>query len=299
MAELNPLQRAVAAYKRQALDELGPERVLDGVRLLKEVNARLPGRDLLTATAADIKAAGVRLFAAGEPRTQSRFLTAELQRFFAAAQAEELVAVNPLTGAARLAVDGATAGDSDGPELVAVTAELVAELIADGIQAGLRMSPIALPVAELGEDEGPLDHLVSLLSARWQGLARRLRPLLATVRVLIPAAGVVLGIMAFFDPSGPFGTGMELSNAMQDLKMNVALLESQELLSVADITTLSELGARLHAPTTNAAKHFDLLRVRLAPPVLYLRYKKTGGLLVMEGGQRGGMNQGVFTVRQR
>ena len=63
--------------------EKNPYQLQLAIRLLKEVNRRLPNQNLLEASLDEIKAAGGRLFAEGEPREHGRFLTAELRSFSA------------------------------------------------------------------------------------------------------------------------------------------------------------------------------------------------------------------------
>ena len=90
--------QAVAAYKQKASARLQPGQIQEAVRLLKEVNRRLPDRDLLEASRDELKAAGARLFADGEPREHGRFLSSELGAFYDAALDAGLIGRHPLTG---------------------------------------------------------------------------------------------------------------------------------------------------------------------------------------------------------
>ena len=162
-----PLLQAVSAYTRRARQRLEAGEVEVAVRLLKELNRRLPGQNLLTATVEELKEAGARLFAEGEPRSRSRFLSAELRELFDTALAEGLVLRHPLTGAVRLP-------DPDSPpagavmtreEAAAEAVQVIANLLEDAIRVGLAVPGMAVAVAEAGEGGRPVPGCSSGWSA--------------------------------------------------------------------------------------------------------------------------------------
>jgi hypothetical protein len=301
--------QAVSSYKRLALAELGADSAREGVRLLKELNRRLQSRNLLTATLADIKAAGARLFTEGESQEASRFLSAELRRFYTVALEEGLVAVNPLTGEAHrasptpaeAAPTPAAAAAAPAEETTAGTARLVAGVIDEGIQAGLTLSPLALPLAEMGGRAGAAERLADALAGRWSRLAVHLRPVLLLARLVVPAAVVILVLVTVFGDSDPMSTGLAeataTGNAIRDLTF---LLESRhdESTGIEASSSLEDLGRRVGINVDGAAELFDLQRVVARPPMLYLRHKQSGDLVVLTEELRGSLRDGTWRVRR-
>ncbi len=296
----SPLLQAVSGYTRRARARLGPQEVETAVRLLKEVNRRLPGRNLLQAGVAELKEAGARLFAEGEPREGSRFLSAELRHFFDAALADGLIVRHPLTGQVSLprAEEEAEAAGAQPAAVAEQAAKVVADLLEDAVRVGLLASPIAVPLAELGEGENRVEELLGLLAARWSWLASQLHWLLQVVRVAVPLAALVFGVSAALDPSSPLtgGQAMLTGQAMQELRVTLSLLEERELPAGTEAASLEQLGDLAGAGLQAATKVFTLERAVLRPPVLYLRERASGALVVVTPGQRGVLRDGGWRV---
>jgi len=295
------LMQAVAAYKQRAGARLQPEQVQEAVRLLKEVNRRLPGRNLLEASRDELKAAGTRLFADGEPRQNGPFLTFELREFFDAALAAGIVLRHPLTGEARL---GPTPGEDSGvtrQEAAQRAAKLVAGIIEESIQKGLLLSPLAAPVAEAGDEPDTfLERLLSGLSGRWQLLARSLCPVLRAARVVVPLAAVVISLSAALDAGNPLNaranSAFATGEAVRRLELAVNLAQNQEWDEQSGISSLEELGERVGLPLPEASEVFDLEKIVTRPYILYLRHRQSGTLVILGLERRATLRQGTWRV---
>jgi hypothetical protein len=297
----SPLLRAVSAYTRRARARLTPAEVELAVRLLKEVNRRLAGRNLLDASVDELRAAGARLFAEGEPREHSRFLTAELRQFFDAAIEEGLVVRHPLSGAVRLPDPDAPAAATGlaVEEVAEQAAKIVANVLEDAVQTGLMLSPLAVPVAEAGEGGGMVEELVRTLASRWSWLAGQLHWLLQAVRVLVPLGAMVLGLTAWFSSSNPLtGQGAFLTGqAMQELKIAVNLLDSREM-GTTQFRSLEDLGQQLGAPLLQSSSVFTLERAMVHPTILYLRHRDSDALVILTPDHRATLRKGRWRLLQ-
>ncbi len=284
----SPLMTAVTAYKKSALERLNAGQVQEAIRLLKLVNQNLPGRNLLDASLEEIKTAGAQVFDGGELRSNSKFLSSELNRFYDAALDKELIQRHPINGRAHLGPktpDQPPAQRGTGEKV----ASLVSNLIENGIQAGFMVSPLAMPLAEMGEQNAALDRFVNGLSGRWYELANRCEWFFSMLRVAIPIVTILIALTTFLDPSkSPFSGSASFAtgNAMQDIKLMVNLLESEEPRGV-EISTLEELGNWIGVPSARAAEVFDLEQLRVAPSILYLRHKQSGALIIVTSEHRG------------
>jgi hypothetical protein len=295
----NPLLQAVSAYKRQAGQRLRAEQLQEAVRLLKEVNRRLPSHNLLQASLEELKGAGARLFAEGESRDTSKFLSAELQRFFDVALEEGLISYHPITGAARIQDEADEQPKLSPQEAAAQAAALVAAVVEEGLQQGLMLSPLAMPLAEMDERRGLVDRLVSRLSGRWQTLAARMHLPLAVARVAIPLAAILLAVNGAMESGNPlasrYNTAVASGEAVRqlDLALNMVINQEGEL---GEISSLEELGDRVGVPLAKAAEVFELENAVREPPILYLRHKKSDTLVVITPGHRGALRRGVWRV---
>jgi hypothetical protein len=300
----SPLLVAVNAYTRRARARLGADQVGEGVRLLKELNRRLAGRNLLAAPLDELKAVGARVVAEAGGGDRGRFLTAELRAFFDAALEEGLIVRHPLTGAVRLPDPEGVAAAADMPrEDGAVEAvKLVANLLEEAVQASVIVSPLALTVADLGEGGHPLVELLERLAGRWSSLTGSLHWLLEVVKVVVPLGALVLGLGAFLEGGGPFlgGGAMSTGNAMQELKVAVALLGEREIPGEggAEPSSLQQLGDLVGTGFMAAPKVFDLERAVVRPPILYLRHRETGALVVVTPEHRGALRDGRWRMLQ-
>lgn len=295
----SPLMAAVAAYKKAAA-ELSPEQLQEGVRLLKEVNRRLPSRNLLDAAKTDLKAAGQEIINGAGGRVEGRFLSRELRRFYDAAFAEGLLALHPLTSAAQLPTS--TPGDDPdaAPRGAEAAAELVTGLIEEGLQAGMLLSPLAIPASELGQPSR-LDTFVANLEGRWAELAEKAKWLLSALRVAIPAVGVILTVTTVITGRDPVGSranaAFSTGNAMQEVKIMVNLLDSVEL-QPRRYDTFEELGRAVGAPTESMAEIFELEGLSRFPTVLFLRHRSSGALVMVSEDQRATLADGRIRIRR-
>jgi hypothetical protein len=322
-----PLLLAVSAYTRRARQRLEAGEVEVAVRLLKELNRRLPGQNLLTATVEELKEAGARLFAEGEPRSRSRFLSAELRELFDAALAEGLVLRHPLTGAVRLP-------DPDSPpagavitreEAAAEAVQVIANLLEDAIRVGLAVPGMAVAVAEVGEGGAPGPRALERLVSRWSLLTGRARWLLEVVRFAVPVAALVLGLQVAMEQGGPLnpGEGMTTGQALQELKVGVNLLASREMSAPpskrsaggdqwndgppaatgaaglpAGDGSFDQLAQLVGMPFSASSRVFTLERFVAVPPTLYLRHRESGALLVVAEGRRAVLDRGRWRVTE-
>lgn len=293
------LLKAVHAYKSEASHRLEPRRLELAIRLLKELHRQLGQGDLLHASLQEIKAAGARVLAKGELREHSKFLSAELVRFFDAALAAGCIGYHPIRKTARLTEEPGPERRFDVRAAGARAAELVAGVLADGIQQGLMISPLAAPLADLGGSTGPVDRLFGVVSGRWQRLAARMGWLLELARIAIPAATLVLAVSAAFDSGNPFtaayGSALESGQAVQHLEIAVNLL-ANEGRGTSKIGSLTELGDRVGVPLDDVAEVFELQRATVTPPILYLRHRKTGTLVVLTPERRASLRHGRWKV---
>ena len=69
---------ALREYKRRAVDRLTPDALLASMALLKELNALVPGRSLLTASIEELNAAARQLMERGHTREELKTFNAEL-----------------------------------------------------------------------------------------------------------------------------------------------------------------------------------------------------------------------------
>jgi hypothetical protein len=292
--------QAVAAYKQRASQRLRPEQLREAVRLLKEVNRRLAGHNLLEASRDELKTAGTQLFADGEPRENSRFLSGELGAFYDAALEAGLILRHPLTGEARLGAAAAEPAGVTRQEAAERAAKLVAGIVEECIQQGFLLSPLAAPLGEASEaPDGFVERLVSGLSGRWQRLARALHPVLAATRVALPGVAVIFALSAAMDGGGPFssggGAGMTSGQAVHDLEVAMEITYSQEG-SLEGVSSLSDLEERSGMPANRISKVFELERVTSEPPTLYLRHRKDGALVILGAGRRAVIRKGSWQV---
>lgn|GEM_PF-5055272 len=319
------LLQAVSAHARRARQRLDAGEAETSIRLLKELNRRLPGGNLLTATMSELRAAGARLFAEGEPRTRSRFLSAELKEFYDVAFAEGLVLRHPLTGAVRLPDPEAQAASAvmTREEAASEAAQVIANLLEDAVRFGLAVPGLAVAVAEAGEGGAPGPRVLERMVGRWSLVTGRAHWLLEVVRFAVPVAVLVLGLGVAMEQGGPLnpGEGMTTGQAVQELKVAVNLLASREMAAppskhpvrgrpsdegrpvtagapaaLAEVGGLEELGQLVGLPMSAAIRSFTLDRLAMDPPTLYVRHRETGALLVLAEGRRAALERGRWRV---
>jgi hypothetical protein len=275
---------ALAAYEQAVLHELGAARTLDAVRLIESVEASLPGGGVLYATSGDLEAAvKIALARMGDPETFQP-LAAEVARFRSLAVEYGLVGRGP-RGRTEVEVEIAApleAAPADREEIVKVVSRLVANIIEEGLQSALLISPMAAVAPEIGGRGGALDQTAELAGSRWRSLAHRLEKPLDVFRIAFPLVALVLALNSLFSCSGPIGTrtrsAFVTGAGVNQIKKLVRDMHSG-LGDPATIETLPELAQRSGFPTDVAARTFRLRRVRWG--AVYLEHIETGKTVVV------------------
>jgi hypothetical protein len=283
--ERRPFRDALLVYEEATLPEIGAVSTMDAIRLIEAVDGCLVGGGVLFATQDDLEAA-LQLVLAQEGNTDSSvFLRAEMDRFLDLAAAHGLAARHPSSGEARVEIVGDKTDLPNRQEITRLMTRLVAKLVEEGLSSALLVSPLAVPVSEVGEEGGALDQAAEHLSKRWRGLTHRLRQPLDVLRIALPATALLLALNSFFSCSGPLGSRTRsavLTGAgVNQLKALTRDMAGPGIGDPYTIGTLQELSERTGLPTDRASEVFRLKRVLYG--VVYLEHLETGKLAVISG----------------
>ncbi len=292
---------ALREYKRRAAERLDLDALLAAMALIKELNALVPDRNLMTARLEDLNAAAAELMKRGHSREELQAFNAELTAFYDAAWDAGLLNWHPIRKTARRL--GEAAGESTPDDLpsqgLGWAADYLANIIQEGVQRGLMLTPFALAVNDLAQEGGIVDDLVERFSSRWSAAARRLAWLLDAVKVGVPIVGVVLAAAAWFGPDNPILRAQREAtrshNALQKLNIALNMMDSVPYAAAA-LPDLATLGARVGIPLDQEAKEFTLLRADPRVPMLILRQEDTGRTIFLQPGVVASVRDGRIRV---
>jgi len=301
-----PLLQAVREYKKGATARLEPERLLTVLQLIKDLNALVPGADLLKATDSELITALGALARKGLNAADLNLLQEELFAFYDAAMDAGLTALHPLRGTARIqsaeTVQEAASGEESalGASMGAVT-EYLANILQDGVQKGLMLSPLAQSAAALQEEGDRLEPYWNLLPRRWFRFLHRFPWVPDSLRVGILIASLILALAAWFGPDNPFmGAHREAAatgSAIKKLQIAMNLMINFSPGQLDGISSLSALGQQVGIPLEEEEALFSLLRVNSRAPILYLRHTPTQALVVLSPQTVDSYRDGRWTKR--
>ena len=287
---LPPVLQAVREYKKEAAGRLMPERLMTVVQLLRDLNAAVPSHDLLRATDAELGEALAALAGKGKSPSDLNLLQQELFSFYDAAMEAGLTAFHPLRGTARIQGEDADrlpeSGGRDplGASMGAVT-EYLANVLQDGIQRGLMLSPLAQPAAALQEEGGGMEKYWNLMPRRWYRFLHRFPWVADSVKIGVPIVSLILALATWIGPGNPFmGAHREAvaaGNAFKKLQVAMGLMINSVPGELDGLTSLSTLGQRVGFPLEEEDALFALLRVNSRVPILYMRHQSTGTLVFL------------------
>ena len=163
--------------------------------------------------------------------------------------------------------------------------EYLANVLQEGVQKGLMLSPLAQSAAALQEGGGGLEAYWNLLPRRWFRFLHRFPWVPDSLRIGIPILSMILALAAWFGPDNPFLGGHReaaaTGNAIKKLQIAMNLMINSAPGELDGLSSLSALGQRVGVPLEEEEALFSLVRVNSNVPILYLRHIPTGALVFL------------------
>jgi hypothetical protein len=281
---------ALRTYEDAALPEIGAIRTLDAVGFIEAVNGCLDGGGVLYATQDDLEAAVRVVLAKDENSDSNELLRVELDRFRDLAITRGGVSHHSKNHEGRdesVGVEsvGVQTELPDRQDVARLMTRLVANLIEEGLNSALLLNPVAVPVSELGEEDGVLDQTAEHLSKRWRTLAHRLRKPLGIFRIAFPVVALLFALNSIFSCGGPLGSrthsAMVTGTAVNEIRKLVRDMDGLKIGDPETIESLQELSERTGRPTAYAARVFRLRRVLYG--AVFLEHIETGKMVAIFG----------------
>ncbi len=294
---------AVQNYKKHASSRLSAEDVKRAVVEIKSLNDRLPLKNILLSNYEEISAAGRAMMAEGKSQSDMLFLKNELLCFFDTAMEGGFTGYHPLRKTARIHTSGSAAAvRTESTGIIAGAshvADLVGGIIEESIQKGLMISPLAIPLAEMGDKGSLIDRLVSNLSGRWALMAYRMRFLLAGLRYVIPVLAMYFALNAWFSDDNPMiraeRTSGATRNAIQKLTILVVNMNpGAEYGGRSEYRDLMDLGDRHGIDLEKESEVLTLLKFSGLNNTLYLRHEPSGAIVMISQNGIAQVKEGRF-----